>query len=97
MEKQGHAKREMGSRSCVVLGGMAGAGGGAEGGSKPAGPEGRDMGAGRYLGLFVLLAPFPLAWLPDVLYVPIDSSASSPERLKRNPCNFWVEKSMTVI
>lgn len=59
MEEQGPVKREMGSRFCVVLGRMARVGFGGLGETRPAGPEGRDLGAGRYLGLFVLLAPCP--------------------------------------
>lgn len=35
-------------------------------------------------------------WLPDVPDVPNDSSAFNPERVKRKPCNLWVEKTTAV-
>lgn len=35
-------------------------------------------------------------WLPDVPDVPKDSSAFNPERVKRKPCNLWVEKTTAV-
>lgn len=65
------------------------------------GPDQQDLKAGTWeqedTSVYLSFLLHALAWLPDVLDVPTDSSASSPERLKGNPCYFWVEKRTAVI
>lgn len=48
-------------------------------------PDQQDLEEDTWVYLSFLLSA--LAWLADVLDIPRDSSAFSPERVKRNPCN----------